>query len=73
MKYLTRGRAVSSHTSVKCDATALIHECRIAMFLYYFSYAFTKRKDEIVHAKKPSPNLDNKISSHGVVFFLAPA
>ena len=27
MKYLTRGRAVSSHTSVKCDAKALIHEC----------------------------------------------
>ena len=43
--------------------------CRIAMFLYCFSYAFTKRKDEIVHVKKPSPNLDNKISSHGVIFF----
>ena len=51
-----------------CDG-AYSWVCRIAMFLYYFSYAFTKRKDEIVHVKKPSPNLDNKISSHGVVFF----
>lgn len=64
MKYLTRGRAVSSHTSVKCDATALIHECvELRCLFITFPTHLQRERMKLCMSKSPLQISKTKLAS----------
>ena len=54
VKYLTRGRAVSSHTSVKCNATALIHEC-VELRCFFITFLTHLQRERMKLCMSESP------------------